>query len=47
MDWYNTVKRFYPKFWSKSMVGDAVKASKITEEEYFKITGEDYTSEDK
>jgi len=28
MDWYASIKRFYPKYWTKDMVGDAVVAGK-------------------
>ncbi|WJY27493.1 XkdX family protein [Sporosarcina trichiuri] len=42
MDWFKTVKRFYPKYWTASMVGDAVIAKKITEEEYKEIVGVEY-----
>lgn len=43
MDWFKLIKGFYPKYWTKSMVGDAVIADKISEEEYEEITGEAYT----
>lgn len=43
MDWFACIKRFYPKYWSKSMVGDAVIAEKITKEEYEEIVGETYS----
>lgn len=42
MDWFKTISRFYPKYWTKSMVGDAVTANKITEAEYKLITGDKY-----
>lgn len=42
MDWFSAIKRFYPKYWTKSMVGDAVIAEKISKEEYKQITGEEY-----
>ncbi|MGG3448615.1 XkdX family protein [Domibacillus aminovorans] len=44
MDWFTSIKRFYPKYWTKSMVGDAVVAGKITEAQYKEITGDDYVS---
>lgn len=47
IDWYSNIKRFYErKLWTKSMVGDAVFAGKITEEQYKEITGEDYVAPD-
>lgn len=45
MDWYTSIKRFYPKYWTKEMVADAVTAGKITEVQYTEITGEDYPTE--
>ena len=36
--WYNVLK-----IWTKDMVKDAVVKKAITEEEYRKITGEDYS----
>lgn len=43
MDWYVTIKRMYDRnLWTKKMVGDAVYAQKITEEQYTTITGEEY-----
>lgn len=42
MDWFALIKRFYPKYWTKEMVGDAVKAEKITPEQYEEIVGEPY-----
>jgi len=44
MDWFTSIKKFYPKYWDKKMVGDAVVAKKITEEQYFEIVGEEYVS---
>lgn len=46
MDWFTSIKRFYPKYWTKSMVGDAVKAEKITEEQYKEITKDEYVTAD-
>ncbi|MED4455889.1 XkdX family protein [Metabacillus fastidiosus] len=43
MDWFACIKRYYPKYWTKSMVGDAVVCGKITEEQYEEIIGEAYT----
>ena len=42
MDWFKLIKGYYPKYWTKSMVGDAVYMGKLTEEEYKTIVGEDY-----
>ncbi|WP_240684396.1 XkdX family protein [Bacillus infantis] len=42
MNWYELIKRYYPKYWTISMVGDGVKAEKITEDQYKEITGQDY-----
>lgn len=42
MNWFDMISRFYPKYWTKEMVGDAVKAEKITAEEYKQITGDVY-----
>lgn len=42
---FNTINSFYSmKMWTKKMVGDAVKCSRITTEQYKEITGEDYVS---
>lgn len=46
MDWLATIQRFYPKYWDKSMVADAVVCKKITEEQYFEITKEKYSAEE-
>lgn len=43
MNWFETIKRYYnrtPQLWTKLMVGDAVKAGKITAAQYKEITGE-------
>lgn len=42
---FKTIKSFYlMKLWTKKMVGDAVKCSHITSEQYKEITGEDYVA---
>lgn len=40
---FEKIKRFYPKYWTKQMVANAVKKNVITEEQYKEIVGEDYT----
>lgn len=40
MDWFALIKRFYPKYWTKEMVADAVVAEKITAAQYEEIVGE-------
>ncbi len=41
--WFERIKRFYEQgLWTKDMVGDAVKAGRITEQEYEEIVGEPY-----
>lgn len=40
---FNTVKRYYPKYYSKDDVKKFVAAGQITPEEYKEITGDDYT----
>ena len=47
MDWLRMIKSFYPKYWTKSMVADAVLAEKITPEHYKEITGDKYIVENK
>ena len=42
MDWFALISRFYPKYWTKSMVADAVAAGKITPAQYEEIVGEPY-----
>lgn len=45
MNWFKMINGWYhdvPKRWTISMVRDAVVAGKITEEEFFQITGETY-----
>ena len=45
LNWFVMIKQFYDrKFWTKEMVCDAVKAEKITAEEYEQIVGEPYSS---
>lgn len=40
---FEKIKFYYDKgFWTKKMVGDAVKMGKVTAEEYKIITNEDY-----
>lgn len=42
---FEKIKTYYDKkFWTKKMVGDAVKMKKITAEQYKEITGEDYVA---
>ncbi|MFJ7407055.1 MULTISPECIES: XkdX family protein [unclassified Lysinibacillus] len=45
MDWLKMINGFYPKYWTKEMVGDAVVAGKLTAEQYKEITGDKYSSE--
>lgn len=42
MDYYATVKRYYPKYYTIEQVKVFVKAGKITEEQFKEITGLDY-----
>ncbi len=43
--WLERVKRFYEQgLWTKDMVGDAVRAGRITEQEYEEITEEEYAA---
>jgi hypothetical protein len=42
MNWFDMISRFYPKYWTKSMVADAVVAEKITAEQYEQIVGDVY-----
>jgi hypothetical protein len=42
MDWFALIQRFYPKYWTKNMVADAVVADKITPAQYDEIVGEPY-----
>ena len=42
MDWFSLIKRFYPKYWTKEMVADAVESEKITAIQYEEIVGEVY-----
>lgn len=40
---FEKIKGYYDKcYWTKEMVGNAVKMNKITEAEYKEITGLDY-----
>ena len=39
---YNTVSRYYPKYYSKGDVKVFVAARKLTAEEYKEITGDEY-----
>ena len=39
---YNTVTRYYPKYYSKEDVKVFVAAVKLTAEEYKEITGDEY-----
>lgn len=44
MDWFKNINRFYQNgFWTKEMVGDAVRFGKISEEQYQEITSEIYS----
>lgn len=47
MNWFKNIKSFYPKYWTKEMVGDAVIMGKLTEAEYKEIVGEDYVAPEK
>lgn len=41
--WFDKIKRYYKSgAWNKTMVRNAVKKGKITQEEYMEITGEAY-----
>lgn len=42
MDWVKTIKLYYPKYWTKDMVAEAVELEKITPEQYEDIVGESY-----
>ena len=45
MEWFPKIKRFFEGgYWTKKMVADAVEKSKITEDEYKEITGENYVA---
>lgn len=41
---FESVKRFYPKYYTKDNVKTFVKARKITEADYKEITGDDYVA---
>ena len=43
MDWFSKIKGFYDrKLWPINWVADAVRANRITEEQFEEITGQDY-----
>jgi hypothetical protein len=42
MNWFTSIQRFYPKYWTKEMVADAVVAGKITDVQFEEITGDVY-----
>ena len=43
--WFDRIKRFYDtNLWTKEMVADGVKVNRITEEQYEKITGDEYVA---
>lgn len=43
INWLEKLTEYYKQgYWTKSMIGDAVKKEKITTEEYKQITNEDY-----
>lgn len=42
LDFEKLLDYYKQGYWTKSMIGDAVKKGKISEEEYKKIIGEDY-----
>ena len=44
MDWYERLKKLYPKRCSKAMLKKAVTLGWITAEQYKEITGEEYTT---
>jgi uncharacterized XkdX family phage protein len=44
MDWFKTINLFYPIYWTKEMVADAVELEKITPEQYEEITGIKYAA---
>lgn len=42
---FDKIKRYYDMgLWNTKMVENAVKKGKITEEEFYEITGEEYTA---
>lgn len=45
MDWFKTINSFYPKYWNKGQVWDAVSMGKISETQYTEITGDTYPTE--
>ena len=42
MDWLEIINRYYPKFYKNEDVRVFVEKEKITETQYFEITGEPY-----
>lgn len=52
MSWFDRINRFYntlnpitgERLWTKEMVADGVVAGKITVEQYYEITGEEYAT---
>lgn len=41
--WFARIQKFYDqRLWTKNMVADGVVVGKITPEQYFDITGEEY-----
>lgn len=38
----NMAEKYYPKYWTKERLWDLVEAKKLTEAEYYEITGEKY-----
>lgn len=45
MDWFKLISGFYPKYWTKGQVWDAVKLGKVTANEYEEIVGEECPEE--
>jgi len=45
MDWLKLIKSFYPRYWTKGQVWDAVQMGKITESQYEEIVGESFPAE--
>lgn len=39
---FDKIKSWYPKFWSETMVRNAVKKGIITSEQFTEITGKEY-----
>lgn len=42
---YDMAKKYYPTYWNKNRLIILVEANKLTPEEYEKVTGEPYSSE--